>query len=66
MEVLKAERDWIGDDTALLAEWRAGRRDWQRCSARWLPDHALRRLSPGRCRRSIPGTAACDRGAGHA
>ena len=66
MEVLKAERDWIGDDTALLAEWRAGRRDWQRCSARWLPDHALRRLSPGRCSRSIPGAAACDRGAGHA
>ncbi len=41
MEVMDAERKWVGADAALLAEWQAGRRDWQRFFGRMLPRYMI-------------------------
>ena len=50
MEVLETERARIGTDAELLAEWQAGRRDWQRFFGRMLPREVLGTLQDGNLR----------------
>lgn len=50
MEVLETERMRIGTDTELLAEWHAGRRNWQRFFGRMMPRELLGTLLDGNLR----------------